>query len=118
TEYARFTQAALAPTADRFIVYPTAAFTRRGPAWFVTARAGVHMRQYELDKTTPATPDEHPSVVVPITSIDTGLTFERDLTLMSKGFTQTLEPRAFYVYIPFRKQDQTPAFDTALDDFN
>jgi len=56
--------------------------------------------------------------VVPITSLDTGLIFERDLKLLSKEFTQTLEPRAFYVYIPYRKQDQTPAFDTAIDDFN
>ena len=31
---------------------------------------------------------------------------------------QTLEPRAFYVYIPFRNQNQLPVFDTALDDFN
>jgi LPS-assembly protein len=118
SEYARFTQAALAPTADRFILYPTAAFSRRGAAWFFTARAGVHMRQYDLDKTTDATPDHHPSVVVPITSVDAGLVFERDLEVYSKEFTQTLEPRAFYVYIPFRRQDQTPAFDTALDDFN
>ena len=118
SEYARFTQAALAPTADRFILYPTAAFTRRGAAWFFTARAGVHMRQYDLDKTTDATPDHHPSVAVPITSLDAGLVFERDLEVYSKEFTQTLEPRAFYVYIPFRRQDQTPAFDTALDDFN
>jgi len=118
SEYARFAQAALAPTADRFILYPTAAFSRRGAAWFITARAGVHMRQYDLDKTTSATPDQHPSAVVPITSLDTGLIFERDLKLLSKEFTQTLEPRAFYVYIPYRKQDQTPAFDTAIDDFN
>jgi LPS-assembly protein len=31
---------------------------------------------------------------------------------------QTLEPRAFYVYIPHRKQNDLPVFDTALDDFN
>ncbi len=117
-EYARFTQAALAPTADRLVGYPTAAFSRSGPAWFATARVGVHMRQYELDKPTAATPDLHPSVVVPITSLDGGFILERDVEMFDRALTQTLEPRAFYVYIPYRRQDQTPAFDTAVDDFN
>jgi len=118
SEYANFTQSALAPTGDRVVLYPTAAFNRRGSAWFFTARAGVHMRQYDLDKQTSATPDKHPSVVVPITSVDAGLIFERDLAIADRSYTQTLEPRAFYVWIPYRQQSQTPAFDTALDDFN
>jgi len=118
TEYARFTQAALAPTGDRLVVYPTAAFNRSGPSWFFTARAGVHARQYDLDKTTAATPDNHPSAVVPITSLDAGLVFERDTEVAGRALTQTLEPRAFYVYIPYRAQNQMPTFDTAVDDFN
>ena len=117
-EYANFSQAALAPTADRLVLYPTAAFERRGSAWFFNARAGVHMRQYDLQKQTDATPEKHPSVTVPITSLDGGLIFERDMEVAERKFTQTLEPRAFYVYIPYRRQDQTPAFDTAIDDFN
>ena len=32
--------------------------------------------------------------------------------------TQTLEPRLFYVYVPYRNQDHIPLFDTALADFN
>ncbi|HSV18232.1 MAG TPA: LPS-assembly protein LptD [Casimicrobiaceae bacterium] len=117
-EYANFSQAALAPTADRLVLYPTAAFERRGSSWFFNARAGVHMRQYDLQKQTDATPEKHPSVAVPITSLDGGLIFERDMEFAQSKFTQTLEPRAFYVYIPYRRQDQTPAFDTAIDDFN
>ena len=44
--------------------------------------------------------------------------FERDTNMFGRDYTQTLEPRAFYVYIPYRRQDQIPAFDTAIDDFN
>jgi len=117
-EYARFTQAALAPTADRVVLFPTVSWNRSGSYWFVNARQSVHMRAYELDKTTAATPDEHITVTVPITSLDAGLVFERDLDVGSHELTQTLEPRAFYVYIPYRRQDQTPAFDSAVDDFN
>jgi LPS-assembly protein len=31
---------------------------------------------------------------------------------------QTLEPRAYYVYVPFTDQTKAPIFDTAIDDFN
>ena len=31
---------------------------------------------------------------------------------------QTLEPRLFYVYVPYRNQDSIPLFDTALADYN
>jgi lipopolysaccharide assembly outer membrane protein LptD (OstA) len=55
---------------------------------------------------------------VPITSLDGGLVFERETNMFGRDYTQTLEPRAFYVYIPYRRQDQIPAFDTAIDDFN
>ena len=117
-EYARFTQDQLAPTGERFVLYPTAAFHRQGAAWFFTARAGVHMREYMLDRTTAALPEQHPSYAIPITSLDAGLVFERDLTLLDTPLTQTLEPRAFYVYIPYKDQSAAPVFDTALDDFN
>ena len=117
-EYARFTQDQLAPTGERFVLYPTAAFHRQGAAWFFTARAGVHMREYMLDRTTPALPEQHPSYAIPITSLDAGLVFERDVTVLDTPLTQTLEPRAFYVYIPYKNQTEAPVFDTALDDFN
>jgi LPS-assembly protein len=51
-------------------------------------------------------------------SLDGGLTFERDWSVFGENFVQTLEPRLFYVYIPFRNQNSLPVFDTAIDDFN
>ena len=55
---------------------------------------------------------------MPIASLDGGLVFERPLKALGTDFIQTLEPRAFYVYIPYRSQNELPVFDTALDDFN
>src|SRR4029079_16908555 len=81
-EYARFTQDQLAPTGERFVLYPTAAFHRQGAAWFFTARGGVHMREDTLDRTTVALPEQHPSYAIPITSLDAGLVFERDVTVL------------------------------------
>lgn len=55
---------------------------------------------------------------LPIYSIDSAMTFERDTTIRRRSFVQTLEPRLYYVRIPFRPQDQLPNFDTALADFS
>ncbi len=115
-EFVRFHQPALV-SGERMLLYPTVSWTRQGNAWFFTARTGLHFTHYELDD--PAAPEvPHIDRTLPITSIDSGLIFERDANFFGKAFTQTLEPRAYYVYIPFRRQDQIPAFDTAIDDFN
>jgi LPS-assembly protein len=46
------------------------------------------------------------------------LVFEREDRIFGTDVVQTLEPRLFYVYIPYRRQDQTPVFDSAIDDFS
>ncbi len=56
--------------------------------------------------------------MIPITSVEGGLVFERDWNLAGHNYVHTLEPRAFYVYVPYRNQSNAPMFDTAIDDFN
>ncbi|MDH5592296.1 MAG: LPS assembly protein LptD, partial [Gammaproteobacteria bacterium] len=51
-------------------------------------------------------------------SIDSGLFLERDMTLFGGSYIQTLEPRAFYLYIPERNQADIPVFDTSLRTFS
>jgi LPS-assembly protein len=114
-EYVRFRQPALSD-ADRAVIYPTVAWTRRGNAWFFTAKTGVHLSTYTL--ADPNAPDKNINRSVPISSLDAGLVFERDTDFLGRDFVQTLEPRAYYVYIPFRDQSNIPVFDTAIDDFN
>ena len=43
---------------------------------------------------------------------DAGLVFERDLHFGDEQWTQTLEPRAYYLRVPYRNQDDLPIFDT------
>ena len=45
---------------------------------------------------------------VPITSIDSGLYFDRNTQLFGTNFRQTLEPRAYYLYVPEEDQDEIP----------
>jgi LPS-assembly protein len=121
-EYVQFRQPiGTLVTGDRTVLYPTMTWSQRGNAWFVTAKTGLHMTHYDFNNSDPPDPslmESQQNRVLSISSIDSGLLFERDTTLFGKPFTQTLEPRAYYVYIPYRNQSQIPPFDTAIDDFN
>ncbi|SDZ03974.1 LPS-assembly protein [Variovorax sp. YR266] len=55
---------------------------------------------------------------VPTFSLDSGLTFERDANYFGRAFRQTLEPRAYYVYTPYRNQSMLPNYDSAANDFS
>jgi len=115
-EYADFRQPTLT-TGQRAYLWPTVAWSRQGAAWSFTARTGAHVRQYNLNEVRPDTPATL-DYAIPITSVDGGLVFEREWDIAGRSVTQTLEPRAFYVYVPYRNQNDAPIFDTALDDFN
>ena len=58
------------------------------------------------------------SRTIPTASVDSGLFFERDWSVGGRGFLQTLEPRLFYLYVPFKNQSDLPVFDTGEFDFD
>jgi LPS-assembly protein len=58
------------------------------------------------------------SVTVPTFSLDTSVAFERSARLFNRGWVQTLEPRAFYVYTPYRDQNYLPNYDSGGNSFN
>ena len=62
--------------------------------------------------------DKSPSRSVPISSIDSGLYFDRNTSLFGTNYRQTLEPRLFYLYVPYKNQDDIPVFDTSEYTFN
>ncbi|MBC8119010.1 MAG: LPS-assembly protein LptD, partial [Burkholderiaceae bacterium] len=53
---------------------------------------------------------------LPILSLDAGLVFEREVGWFGRAAQQTLEPRLFYAYTPYRNQNNLPNFDSALAD--
>lgn len=101
----------------RYIINPRVAYPILSPGWFITPRAQISATYYDLD---PQFNPQNPTVtrVLPILSLDSGLIFERDTTWFSRAAQQTLEPRLYYAYIPFREQNQLPNFDSALADLN
>jgi LPS-assembly protein len=52
--------------------------------------------------------------VLPQFKLDGKLVFERDAGLIGDGFTQTLEPRAQYLYVPYRDQSSINNYDSSL----
>jgi LPS-assembly protein len=113
-EYVRFDHPTLVEGA-RASMTPTLALPVLAPGWFFTSKVGLRYAGYSLSLDEPA---KSPEVSIPWGSLDSGLVFERPSDFFGPGSTQTLEPRLFYVYIPFRNQDAIPLFDTALADFN
>ena len=87
------------------------------PAGFVTPRLQLHATSYQFD-TPIANGARSASRALPTFSLDSGLVFERDARFFSRNFVQTLEPRAFYTYTPYRDQHLLPVYDTAANDFN
>ncbi len=76
---------------------------------------GIKHLNYQLD-TQVNQPDatgltNSPTVTVPTFSLDSGIIFEKESHSLSK-YTQTLEPRFFYVKSNYRQQDFLPDFDT------
>jgi LPS-assembly protein len=113
-EFVDFTHPSL-PVGKRTTLYPSLSLPLIGPGAFFTPKLGVNYTHYSLDQVSPPTPDTI-SRTVPIFSVDSGLVFDRATD--RQAVLQTLEPRIYYLYIPFRDQNQIPLFDTALADFN
>jgi len=87
------------------------------PGGFITPKVQLHAANYQFDDFSASRPNNK-SLAIPTFSLDSGLVFERDTLALGRNYVQTLEPRAFYTYTPYRDQSMLPLYDTALADFN
>lgn len=101
----------------RAVAYPSLSLPLTAPYGFVTPKIGVHATRYVIDQNnTAALPDK--SRVLPTFTADSGLLFERGANFFGKSYTQTLEPKLYYVYIPYRDQSLMPNFESGVQDIN
>ena len=113
-------------------LYPYLAADFGSPAWFVRPKLAWRYTAYQLSDgyqgygyygrlggtaVSPFT-EQSPSRSLPIVSLDSGLVFDRSTSLFGSQYTQTLEPRLYYLYVPYRNQDNLPRFDTNLMSFD
>lgn len=128
SEFVRFDKAGNAPSSvngNRFTIYPSLSLPLSNSYAYVTPKIGVHYTKYDLGGNRSFTLDDgSPSTyqsdtrAIPIFSLDSGLYFDRDMRVVKNRYTQTLEPRLYYVYIPHHDQQRIPIFDTTLSDLN
>ncbi|WP_322996643.1 LPS-assembly protein LptD [Castellaniella sp.] len=117
----------LMPNGMRATSYTSVARPFVWPGAYITPKIGMHLSQYQTDwfydsiRSLPPELMGQPSSqsrVLPIASLDAGLTFEREATLFGNAAIQTLEPRLYYLYVPYRDQSGLPVFDTGMASFS
>lgn len=102
----------------RLMLYPSVSYPLLNESgYFLTPKVGVHRTQYALDNNTSG---YLPNSIrtLPIFSLDGGLVFERSDSFIGNGYMQTLEPRLYYVRIPYQNQSLLPNFDSAQAPFS
>ena len=104
-------------TADRVDLWPSVSWPIRGAAFDSTPRVGLRYTGYKLDN-QPVGDSKHPSRSTPFFSLDNTVYFERNLSLVGNQYTQTLEPRLFYLYVKGENQDDIPLFDASTPTFS
>jgi len=102
---------------SRLVVNPSVSYPELAPGWFIVPKVQWHYTAYELD------PNFHAGSTsairsLPIASVDSGLVFERPASWLGAPARQTLEPRLYYAFAPYRNQSDLPNFDSADADFN
>ena len=110
------------PDGQRALSYNSIAYPIVKPGWYITPKVALSMAQYQTEwfglENWYGYGQASNSRVLPIMSLDSGMTFERDTTFFGKAALQTLEPRAYYLRVPYRDQSQFPVYDTTMADFS
>ncbi len=107
-------------TGDRMWLRPGISLPVVTLGWYVKPRIQWDILAYSLslgsqDLTSLKT---NSSRAIPIFDFDSGLIFERNLALQQEPYIQTLEPRLYYLYVPYRQQNALPNFDTGYSGFD
>ncbi len=105
------------PNARRFFSQFEVSRPFVSPSGFITPKLRLHATNYQFDSAL-VNGKTSASRFLPTFSVDSGLVFERDTQFFGRAFRQTLEPRAFYVFTPYRDQSALPNYDSGINDFN
>ncbi|MHB8913256.1 MAG: LPS assembly protein LptD, partial [Lysobacter sp.] len=122
---------------SRLDVKPYIGMDLEGTSWFVRPKLAWRYTGYQLDNglaTSIATQraqdfatrngvsvtpglvagftDNAPTRSLPIASVDAGVYFDRETDILGERYLNTLEPRLYYLNVPYRDQGGLPLFDT------
>ncbi len=114
-EYVYFQQASLV-NGQRINTKPSVSIPLETASSYFMPKLSLQHTEYILNNLQPGA-SSSASRTLPIFSADSGLNFERGFNIANTSFVHTLEPRLFYLYIPYTNQQNIPVFDTAQYDF-
>ena len=99
---------------QRMVLYPSVTYSLlNDPGYYLKPKLSLNYTNFQMgDNNSANIPDT--SRTLPIFSVDSGMTFERDWNLWTNEYVQTIEPRLFYVKIPYVNQDNLPVYDSSL----
>ena len=100
----------------REILYPSITWNLANDWGYIRPKLALHATAYQLNAWEDK-PKDKLTRVLPIVSVDSGVTFERETNILKTPMLQTLEPRVFYTYIPSKDQSHLPNFDTSENHF-
>lgn len=84
---------------------------------FLDPQIQYDVTYYTLQNQTP-TQASNITRTVPIVDVHSGLYFDRNLDLFNTSYEQTLEPELYYLYVPYRNQNNIPNFDSGIIPFS
>lgn len=121
TQFTRFTYQSIfaprrLPVGTRVHLSPTLSKTYSWSGAYITPSVSVSQTNYE---TTEANSQHtNKALSLPIVNIDSGLYLQRLFKLGKTQYLQTLSPRVFYLYVPYKQQSFLPNYDTNLLPFS
>ncbi len=110
TEYTHF-YSSNQPKAQRFNIKLKATKPIEKEWGFIRPAITLNHTSYSIDREQ----NKSISLTLPTVSMDSGLIFEKRRT---DNIIQTLEPRLFYTYTPYKDQSTIPVFDSAEKTLN
>lgn len=103
------------PSGNRMILKPSINMPFSKSWGYITPALTLQSSFYDLNEGElhNKTVSQH----IPIISVDSGLFFDKKYFGAGEAYHIALEPRAFYLYVPYKDNDGIPLFDTAAQPF-
>jgi LPS-assembly protein len=99
---------------QRVLAYPSLSLPLQTSYAYFTPKVGMHASHYFVGANDQGYQSQ--TRTLPIFTADTGLIFDRETRFLGRAYNQTLEPKLYYVYIPYRDQSRIPNFESGLQD--
>ena len=98
--------------ANRYSGDVSAAYRLDAAYGYIEPQISANYAHYDYSTRKDKLRGKHHDRFLPTFSLDSKLTFERGFDWQGEDWTQTLEPRLYYLYTPYKDQSEIPDFDT------